>query len=201
MDQGAPPGMLPAIVQLRQATRERHEAIEALLGLDGDIPLARYRRVLCGFAAFLPGWEAAVEVALPTRLRPWFRSRARVPRVQRDLAALGVANHPASGAAVALPSVAAAFGSMYVLEGSSLGGQVIARRMAHSHGLDDSSGAAYFTGSGPRTGELWREFRDMLEEEIGTRPQAREDAQAAACRTFDALLQTFHPLLHEPAAA
>lgn len=202
MDTGAPADKAqPVIVQLRQATRGRHDAIEALLALDGEVSLAHYLRVLDGLALFLPAWEAAVEAALPTRLRPWFRSRGRAERIRRDLAAL---NRPPAGRAsqaLRLRGVAAAFGSIYVLEGAALGGQLIARRLAQAHGLDETNGAAYFAGAGSGTGELWREFREMLEEEVGPQPRARQEAADAACATFDALLRTLGPRLHEPAAA
>lgn len=202
MDTRAPPGgEVPALVQLRQATSDRHHAVEQLLALDSPVSMARYQAVLGGFAAFLTPWEAAVETALPTRLRAWLRNRCRGGLVLQDLSALGAPLPAGPAARLCLASCAAAFGSLYVLEGSALGGQVIARRMAASHGLDTRNGAACFAGHGARTAELWREFLGMLEEEVGPSPRARQEAVDAARDTFDALLRTFQPLLHEPAPA
>ncbi|WP_049871283.1 biliverdin-producing heme oxygenase [Ramlibacter tataouinensis] len=192
---------------MREATRAGHDALESLLRLDGAFGLDHYAGVLWGFAAFLPPWEQQLRAALPAPLRAWFDARRRAPLVQQDLRALGL---EAAGAAkvaplVPLPTAAAAFGSLYVMEGSALGGQLISRGLAERHGIVPTNGGAYFFGAGPGTGALWREFRGLLERNVTT-PEACEQACTAAVQTFDALAATFRlhlpsPLPHEPSAA
>lgn len=63
-----------------------------------------------------------------------------------------------------LPSKAAFLGAMYVIEGSALGGQYIARHVELALGLVPGHGDAYFIGYGDRTGPMWREFQSTLEE-------------------------------------
>ena len=49
-------------------------------------------------------------------------------------------------------------GRMYVMEGSTLGGQYIARHVEETLGLSSGEGNSYFRGYGEATGERWREF-------------------------------------------
>jgi heme oxygenase len=189
---------------LRQACAERHEAIEALLRLDETLERAHYVRVLSGFGAFLPCWEGRLRPRLPWRLQGWFDDRSRLPMLQRDLAALALAPADVADpvAELLLLDRAALFGSMYVLEGSALGGQVIARRVQQQWGLGPDNGAAYFHGWGRHTGALWADFRERLVHELGTDAEARDSACAAAVATFDALLGCFRQVLgHAPSTA
>lgn len=186
---------------LRLATAAAHTRIESVLGLEAPFPLHHYVRVLQGFDSFLTAWEPALALALPATLQPWFDRRRRGPLVARDLASLRAPRISRSAVAMpALDSTAAAFGSLYVMEGSALGGQVIAQRVHRWHGMGPHDGAAYFTGWGKRTGPMWREFRELLACEV-TDATARQAACAGAIATFDALTATFEHCLHEPAAA
>jgi heme oxygenase len=186
---------------LRAATAGHHQAVETLLRLDPTaLERGRYARVLAGFGAFVPSWEPLVRRRLPARLQGWFDQRSRLPQLRRDLAVLGVPMQPGAvdlAAALPLPDLAAAFGSMYVLEGSALGGQLIARGLNARWALGPHNGAAYFTGWGAHTGAQWADFRRRLAQEVGPEPAARDSACAAAVRTFDALGLTFERVLHD----
>lgn len=188
----------PVIAALRAATAASHQAIEGLLRLDEHIGRERHDLILAGFDRFLRGWEPQVLAALPARLHGWFNGRSRRRFLAADLRDLGIERAPGPAPAVPeLRGLAAAFGSMYVLEGSALGGQVIARRLAARFGFVDGSGAAYFNGWGERTGTMWREFRELLEAEVGPDPGQHAVASDAAVRTFDALALNFSELLRE----
>jgi heme oxygenase len=149
--------------------------------------------------AFLAAWEPAMATALPARFHQWLDARSRRPFLQRDLQALGI---PAAPPAVLPPfdSDAAAWGSLYVLEGSALGGRVITRGLA-SAGLHAGTGAAYFHGWGDDVGDMWREARELLLSELAA-PAAVAQACDAACATFDTLSVLLENAWHErPAAA
>jgi heme oxygenase len=195
----------PAVTgALRQACAAQHAAIEALLKLDQPLQYDRYARVLAGFAAFLPCWEARLRPCLPARLQGWFEQRSRLPMLRRDLAALGLQPFAMEDpvAALALPDMGAVFGSLYVLEGSALGGQMIARQLHLHLGLGPDNGAAYFNGWGERTGALWADFRERLALELGPDEAALRSACAAAVATFEALRACFVQVLGPgPAAA
>jgi heme oxygenase len=193
-----PPSPEPLLAALRQATGQRHARIEALLRLDAPMPLSRYRAILRGFHEFLACWEAAVQAALPERLQAWFDARRRGAFAARDVAWLEA---PPSAplaerarravAGLPLAGVATLFGSMYVIEGSALGGRVIAPGLARELGLGPGRGASYFHGYGEHTGAMWREFRQRAASEVGGDAEAVRAACRGAERTFDALLHTF----------
>ncbi|MES2784137.1 MAG: biliverdin-producing heme oxygenase [Pseudomonadota bacterium] len=176
---------------LRSATALSHRRIESVLQLEGDFTLAHYGAVLQGFAAFLDAWEPAVARQLPSHLVPWFAARTRGQMVRRDLVALQLPHPSRANPEIDLASPAALFGSLYVLEGSALGGQVISRRLLQLHGLTADRGAAYFNGHGSDTGRMWRQFRNLLDAELVDSQANRALASASACRTFDALTDVF----------
>ena len=198
------------ITSLRRATRDRHVALEAILRLDLPFSSRRYLSVLQGFELFLSAWEPRIGAALDLSLRHWFASRTRRRLLQQDLARLYGGQdeqEPASLLCIRAVSqidvagAAAAFGSMYVLEGSALGGQVIARAAQATLGLGPDNGAAYFNGHGRHTAARWAEFRVLLEEQVGPAPEAWQQACEAACQTFDALIATFTCLFRDDAVA
>jgi heme oxygenase len=152
------------IEALRRATAERHRRVEAQVRLDAEFDVGHYRCVLQCFEAFLARWEACITACLPPRLQHWFSERQRLPLLRLDLAALSAPPLvlPDKAFELALPSLAAAFGSLYVMEGSALGGQVIARQLARQHGIGAENGGAYFEGqvtarlrNGANSGSFW----------------------------------------------
>ena len=173
---------------LRQATAQSHARIESLLQFEGDFTLGHYQRVMTGFAAFLLAWEPMIAQRLAPDARPWFARRVRGPFAIRDLAALGLTQPAPARLCIDLDGPAQVFGSMYVLEGSALGGRVIARRLAGQHGLGPSSGGAYFAGWDQATGAMWLEFRERMAREVAGTPANRARACAAAVQTFEALI-------------
>jgi heme oxygenase len=72
---------------------------------------------------------------------------------------------------------------MYVLEGSTLGGQVLKRAMAERLGVGADSGAAFFDVYGPLTGTHWRSFLARLAE-ASLPPAALTCSVHAAVATF-----------------
>ncbi|MET0207912.1 MAG: biliverdin-producing heme oxygenase [Burkholderiaceae bacterium] len=187
--------------RLRQSTGPLHGRIEALLRLEAPMAPARYGRIVRGFHEFLHLWEQRVRFALPDDLHAWFDERRRSPFAERDIAALHLPDAPdlrasARGAQqlLRLDSQAAAFGALYVIEGSALGGQVLTPRLAAVHGYAPERGAAYFHGFGARTGAMWREFRLLAQERVGHDEEALASAACAAVQTFQALIATFSVL-------
>jgi heme oxygenase (biliverdin-IX-beta and delta-forming) len=193
------PGPAGPLTALRAATRAHHDRIDRLMDLPCLRDRAHYARVLQVFDAFLSAWEPAVAAALPASRHPWLQARSRRPFLACDLRALGIRSLDEAAPFPALPSAAAAWGSLYVLEGSALGGQVITRNLAQA-GLHPSNGAAYFHGWGAATAGLWREFRDLLAAELA-HPQALDEACDAARNTFDTLTQLLESALHERTSA
>jgi heme oxygenase len=77
------------------------------------------------------------------------------------------------------------FGAMYVMEGSTLGGQLIARHVEVALHLSEGQGSSYFRGHGSQTGPLWKEFCEMLKLRI---PDEQTDAVVVSAK---AMFSTF----------
>ena len=175
---------------LRSKTASAHRRLEASLDLLADPSDGRrMTRLLARFYGFHAVWDPAV-AGVP-QLAAFHAPRARLALLARDLSLLGVA----AADIAALPrcdvarflvrDAAQGLGSMYVLEGSTLGGVLISRALK-DQAWAPSDGLGYFNPYGPRTGIMWREFRQWLAAEA-----AAHDAEAVAAgarRTF-ALLE------------
>ena len=164
----------PILEQLRQHTRDGHDRLEAQLHLlDEALSATRYEALLVRFHAV---WQG-LEPRLASRLdRAFWAPRRRLPWLDADLAALGLAP-PAPVAAPELADEAAALGALYVVEGSTLGGRIILRHLDRL-GLQP---ATYFAGYGDATGAMWKGFVARLE---AAPPDAAPAILAGARLTF-----------------
>jgi heme oxygenase (biliverdin-IX-beta and delta-forming) len=149
--------------RLRRETRAEHDAIEAALDWrrHAGSP-ALYRRWLERLYAFHRVWEPAVAAALPDPAL--FAPRRKLALLRADLVRLGardaeLAALPAPDPVLAISGEAEALGSLYVVEGSSLGGALIARHVEATLGFAPAYHAAY----GRRAAAMWSAFRLRLD--------------------------------------
>jgi heme oxygenase (biliverdin-IX-beta and delta-forming) len=171
---------------LRSQTQGAHSALEAQLSLlEQQASTEYYAGLLSRFLGFHLVWEEYLK-AFPAVARE-LEMRSRLRHLQHDLRTLGVTDAeissvPLCGDAHSLTAnEARALGSFYVLEGSTLGGQLITRHLSSAHWLP-AEGLSYFNPYGSRTGEMWRSFRRWLE--IQARHQDANDIVAGARATF-----------------
>jgi heme oxygenase (biliverdin-IX-beta and delta-forming) len=183
--------------RLRAGTADAHRALEARLGLlDPPLDRARFIAALRGFQAFHLAWEPRMEALLgdPAFLAP----RRKLALLAADLDRLGAgAASPIMVDMAWLSGPSQAWGSLYVMEGSTLGGQVISKAL---RGADwaPPGGLRYFNPYGRETAGMWRAFRERIAEaSLGVDPEA---AVSAARRTF-AVLADMLPQRREEAAA
>jgi heme oxygenase len=176
--------------RLREATAGAHKKVETAMALEercADLPT--YRALL----ADLWGLYAPLEARLATL--QWdavgidFRQRTKTPWLHADLTILGASEFDigALPRAVDLPSIqctADGFGALYVLEGASLGGQIILRRIKSELGLDQSTGARFFSSYGADVGERWRCFVATMTA-FGITEDRVQAMERAALATFD----------------
>jgi heme oxygenase len=166
--------------KLRRATKASHDALERDLDIFRHFAsLEAHRRLM----ARLHALHAAAEAALAPHLAPLadlrFEERLKTPALLRDLRSL---NAPArEGQAIEPPRLSnrtEALGFMYVLEGATLGGRLIRKRLA-ARG-EPLVGTSFFDIYGAETGDRWREFCAVLERACADRPdQAVHGAQFA----------------------
>ena len=147
--------------RLKRETAAAHRHLEAQLGLlDATLDVHRYRRVLEAFYGFYAPVEIDLARLAATELPLGFPLRARAELIERDLLALGLS--PAEIVALPLcgerPELSCRedlAGSLYVLEGACLGGQVLTPLLHRRLGLAKDGGAAFFAGDGEWTLPRW----------------------------------------------
>ena len=169
---------------LRDATRTHHERTETAVDLATRVhSLDAYRDMVARFL----GLHAPLEDALAGL--PWdeagldFDGRRRTPALRADLADLDIDPETVELCAdVPQPaSLAAGLGVLYVLEGASLGGQIIARDATAALG---TQATRFFRGDGREVGPMWRAFGRALDGYLDT-PERLDEATRAAAETFD----------------
>jgi heme oxygenase len=168
------------LAALRARTAAQHAALDE--AFHGALTRPRYVGFLRGSLAVLAELEPALARWLPATVTP-----SRVERLRSDLHALGAdpAVHPIP---VAVPTgFAASLGAAYVIEGSTLGGMVLAGRFAAELGLAPDEATSYLRLRGRQTARHWRGFLDELTRADATLDgPARRAACTAAAATFDA---------------
>jgi len=154
--------------RLRDETSRNHSAIESQMPvLDPDLPLATYCQLLKRFW----GYYAPLEDLLRTEIDIYWpdqeylcSERAKAPLLEKDLRAFGQSmellerctNLPE------LKTPAQVLGCLYVIEGATLGGQIISKHLLANLGLGPETGAAFFNGYGAHSGQQWQSFRSFL---------------------------------------
>lgn len=150
---------------LREQTRSCHERVERAVNLPARlVSVERYRDLLARFH----GYYAPVERQLAERpgleaLGLAFHQRKKTPLLRRDLIQLGysadaIACLPRCGALPSIASLAEALGCLYVIEGSTLGGQIARREVKRLLNLETESGCKFFASYGEQVGARWKEF-------------------------------------------
>lgn len=175
---------------LKAGTSEQHRAMEQQMPFFHEgFTLRLYQETLARWIGFL----APVERKLSS-LSGWssmgldLADRQRTNLLRHDLRALGMTASqmetlPVCDKLPRIESICEGLGCLYVFEGSTLGGQLIARELLRRFGIDQSSGAAFFHGHGADTGAMWRAFCDNLRKAIHL-PVEQDQVLRAAKDTF-----------------
>jgi heme oxygenase (biliverdin-IX-beta and delta-forming) len=163
---------MSARTALRAATAAKHDAVDAAFGGFDLTDPASYARFLTAHARALPAVEAALASCDTI---PAFAPRTELLRA--DLLALGL-DMPAPLPLAPPENEAAAFGALYVIEGSRLGGGMLAKQ------VPDALPRAYLSAVHQPGG--WRAFGEVLDRaEKAGGPGWIDRATAAAEATFD----------------
>ena len=180
----------PLLTRLRTETHAEHTALDNALDLTGHaLTIDRYRRTLERFYGYYRPLEASLDTVSGWAERGLdLAERRKTPLLAADLLALGVGPElPRSCDDVPrIDSLAAAFGIVYVIEGASLGGQLISRHIRQTLGVTLETGGLFFHGYGERTGVMWKGFRAAAVSFVTT-PDEEALAIAAALQTFRTL--------------
>ena len=158
----------PVLHELRAGTQTRHVALEKRLPFFSDtLDLECYKRLMSAYYGFYHELENRLLHS------PWtvdgfdLHLRLKTPALHIPASLLGV---------------------LYVLEGATLGGNVLRKQISERLGLEAHNGCAFLYVYGTDTGRQWKAFMDFL----GSVPldaQARGEVVQAACSTFSCFEQ------------
>lgn len=174
------------LVLLREGTQVSHRRLEEhpLLRplMASTLSIEQYSRVIAAFAGFYAALERGIQELSSGIDFPGYHYEPRLPLLMDDLAALPVCAVVPCTVAPEYSNENELVGMLYVLEGATQGGRIIAPRVQQHLALSETSGARYFNFYRQ---DSWREFRAMVEKR-----QEHYDchrARDAACATFDRL--------------
>ena len=175
-------------MRLRQATAPLHDRVDAAYSRFELHRMDGYRAFLRAHAHVVGPLEVALEQAgIDTMIHDW-PQRSRHQALLADLRALGDAL-PRSLAHPVPPSPGWCWGAAYVIEGSRLGGLVLAKRVAAAN---PGAPLSYLSRQSPKP--FWPSFLQQFEQQAAV--FAWSDLLAGAHDTFDSFIAAAH--VHRP---
>ena len=174
--------------QLRQATKRPHHVLDhhPLLAplLRPDLTLAQYGNALASLHGIGQAAETGILAFLAQHPQPFdYQARLKVWALEADLAALG---RQPLGLAADFPvpqNVGGLIGVLYVMEGATQGGLMIARLL---QALPIAPlPTAHFSVYGSTAAQKWAEFLQFADEQAT--PEVLDTAVATATGVFDAI--------------
>lgn len=168
--------------RLRHETQPHHSNLESCLGLPHS--KKHYCAQIQRFHGFLVSWETTIEESAHASL---LAGRAKRHLTQADLEFAGLTPGEIEGLprCLSLPrleTLTQVLGSVYVLEGSTLGGQMISRHLEKNLGYNGGAGYRYHQSYGAEVPLRWREFKETLLKQSG--PDTDDEIVASATSTF-----------------
>lgn len=151
--------------QIKLQTRLQHQELEAVL-----IPKIKsirskddYASLLQLFYGYFAPLEKDIGALMDSRL-PDFDQRRKTGTILRDLDFIKhKVNFPTQEFAIpVIQNFLQALGSLYVMEGSTLGGRVIANMIGRQLNFPSEIGLSFFNGYGDATGNMWKRFLHIL---------------------------------------
>ncbi|UHD18320.1 biliverdin-producing heme oxygenase [Thiocapsa bogorovii] len=186
-------------VVLRRATAETHEAVERLPLMtrltSPTVTREDYLKYLHALADVYAALEDGLLDALDEEIRNDLGVRRKLPAILKDLAEQGQPHVLRTSAQLAPSGAAAALGGLYVLEGATLGGRVIAKHLRRCLGPVLGS-AGFLDFHGKQSAAAWKRFANILDSLPVHGRMDPSEVIAGALATFTAI----HRMLESPGA-
>ena len=175
------------LAALKDGTMESHRALESGLPLmRDDLSFDEYMAMLKGFyGLYVPLERNLTAVNGFLEALPDWQARMKAPALAADLADLGIEARSAVRLCEDVPApttTAEAFAVAYVMEGATLGGQIISRHLRAVLGVHEDWGGRFFLSYKDGVGEMWQRFRIALQ--AAAPPGEWEAMVSASQRTF-----------------
>lgn len=151
--------------ELKLKTKEHHQQLEVkIVGAIKSIKEEKdYADLLQLFAGYFSSLEMLIDQTMDLKYLPDYALRRKASALQTDLTSVGgsfakkidKANLPM------IENSLQALGALYVMEGSTLGGQVITKIILSK--LPDEKAFSFFKGYGDRSTEMWNTFKASID--------------------------------------
>jgi heme oxygenase len=158
---------------LRASTEQTHLIAEDHMShlVSPHLTRCEYIDTLLRMASFHTWFETSLtdlQKSIPYAAH-YLEERRKLYQIQADLKDLGVTLltpiHYENLTTLESGDLLARFwGMLYVIEGSTLGGRVIAKNLKKTLNLSDEFGARFFSGYGSNTGQMWKNFLSALDD-------------------------------------
>ena len=178
--------------RLKRETQDSHRDVERHVDVMSRVRTAASYRTLLEqlYGVYCPvESEIARSMSEIATWLPDIDKRMRTASLRLDLRVLGNLCPEALPLAPIPPlcSLPQLFGCLYVLEGSTLGGQTIAREVSNQLPYYPESGCSFFASHGAEVGGMWRRFREAIELYADAHSESHDTIIQSAAATF----QTF----------
>lgn len=172
--------------QLKEHTKKEHASLEKkLISVLKSITSSEdYLKVLQVFYGYYEGLEKRINELVDKQLLPDLKKRRKAEAILDDMRYIDAGvSAPSFDDLPEIETSYAALGSLYVIEGSTLGGQIISKMVAQRLGLTTTQGLSFFHGYGSLTNEMWEIFKAALDG-LSLLPHQEEELISAAKETF-----------------
>ncbi|WP_339286640.1 biliverdin-producing heme oxygenase [Paenibacillus sp. FSL R5-0486] len=184
--------------RLKSETAHYHRQVEqnpyAKAIMNQTVTIEEYRTYLEKFYGFLkPLEDQAVQQPFWESTGLDIEIRGKAGLLEKDLRNLGASEEEITQLPLCeeLPDIstpARLFGYLYVIEGSTNGGQIITKRLSQFLTIEADRGLEYFNAYGSETRTRWSEFTGLLQRSISN-PEDHDNMVHSASETFRLLDQ------------
>lgn len=177
--------------KIKQATAHLHDQLEQIMFvgqiMDGSLTFDQYLRILNVNYVIHAYVEESLFNGLSDELKQKLdlKNRIKLPSLSQDLeeANIGIGISKGAPRFIDLSNDASILGAMYVLEGATLGGSVIVKRLkTNAQLIPHNLNYHYYQVYGDQLGEKWKQFLTSL----NTIPEAEHQAAiTSAIKMFE----------------
>ena len=188
----------PLLDALKTETRSLHAQLEARVDILSRLKSPQaYKQLLTSFYGFYAPVEASLAEHKLQFVGLDIAPRLKVPLLLDDLRYwdVHVESVPLASVLPQITSASESLGCLYVVEGATLGSQIIKRLLVEHLGVASENGGAFFNAYGDRVRGMWEEFRQKLSQFACMYPHERGAIIAAAQETFTKLGAWFEQTL------
>ena len=150
---------------LKQFTLPAHQELEKkmIVEMRGMRSLDDYARLLQLFYSYFGGLERLVDSLVDEKVLPDYPARRKTAAIAADLHILNATIPAISDHLPEITNPAEALGALYVMEGSTLGGQHIKKIVAKQLDIEGDCATSFFGGYGENTASMWESFKQALD--------------------------------------